>query len=293
MRANNYKDKVATLLEVKKYIDECLDDLANEEPVSINGKDIAAHFGHPYMTFRQFVQEVGGFTLHNYIRLRKVQKAAELMRKGASTTKAAQLVGYETLAGFNKAFLDIYGVTSSVYADSRGRCRMTEPELEDVQEFFIVGYLLTAGDRPKEEERGGWWIGKTFPNVSAEEWMKIGGGDESTAIWVEWEDRWFYILGPPVQRVHHVPKYMRSHRVPGGQFAVFRAPPSKNNTELCDNMRALWWYAFHQWLPESEFDPDESRIPFEFYLNDDNRLYVPVKRRGPPNEGLEYAPEEN
>ena len=286
MRANNYKEKVATLLEVKQYIDECLDDLINQKRESIDGKEIAAHFDYPYMTFRQFVQEVGGFTLHNYIRTRKVQKAAELLRQGMSTTKAATAVGYDTLAGFNKAFVDIYGVSSSKYAESRGCCRMEEPELKEVPEFYVVGYLLAADQRPKEEERGGWWIGRTFPNVSEEEFMKIGGGAESVAIWIEWENRWFYVLGPPVREVRYVPKYMRSRRIPGGQFMVFRAPPSKNNTELCDNMRAAWWYAYHQWLPESEFDPDDNRIPFEFYLNDDNRIYIPVKRRGPSNEGL-------
>lgn len=293
MRAKNYEEKVATLLEVRQYIDACLDDLIHERRESINGKEIAAHFGYPYMTFRQFVQDVGGFTLHNYIRTRKVQKAAELLRHGISTTKAAKSVGYDTLAGFNKAFLDVYGVSSSKYAESRGCCRMAEPELKYVAEFFVVGYLFTPEKRPEEEERGGWWIGKEFPDVSAEEFMKIGGGAESVAIWFEWESRWFYILGPPVQKVRYVPKNMRSRRVPGGQFLVFRAPPSQNNTELSDNMRSVWWYAYHQYLPESEFMPDESRIPFEFYFNEDNLVYVPVKRRSPPNEGLEDSPEEN
>ncbi len=286
MRAKNYKEKVATLLEVKQYIDECLDELISKKRTAIDDKDLAAHFGYPYTTFRKFVQTVGGFTLHNYIRTRKVQKAAELLRQGMSTSEAAKAVGYDTLAGFNKAFFDIYGVTSSKYAESRGCCRMTEPELKEISDFYVVGYLLTAGNRPKEEERGGWWIGRAFPYVSEEDFMKIGGGAESVAIWIEWENRWFYILGPPVSKVLFVPKNMRSRRVPGGQFMSFRAPPSKNNTELCDNIRATWWYAYHQWLPESEFEADESRIPYEFYLNDDNLVYIPVKRRGPANEGI-------
>lgn len=58
------------------------------------------------MTFRQFVQNVGGFALNNYIRTRRVQKVAELLRKGMSTTKAAKSVGYDTPVGFNKAFFD-------------------------------------------------------------------------------------------------------------------------------------------------------------------------------------------
>lgn len=174
----------------------------------------------------------------------------------------------------------------------RRRVRDGHGRLAEI-EYTIVGYLLTAGDLPKEEERGGWWIGRTFPDVSEEEFEKIGGGKDSAAIWVEWDNRWFYVLGPPVRKVIHVPKYMRSRRVPGGQFMEFRAPPSKNNTELSDSMRSTWWYAYHQWLPESEYAVDETRIPFEYYFNNDNLVYIPVKRRSPPNEGLDDLPDEN
>lgn len=293
MRTSNYKKKVSTLMEVKQYIDAYLEDLIQGRSALLTGKDVANHFDIPYMTFREFVQSVGGFSVHSYLRLRRIQKAAELLRTGTPTTAAAKMVGYETLAGFNKAFWDIYGVTSSEYAETGGRCRMTEPELKDVPGFYIVGYLFSVDELPKKEDLGGWWIGKKFPDVSLEDFEKIRGGDESTSIWFEWDGRWFYVLGPPVQKVYFVPKHMRSHWVPGGQFLVFRAPESKNNTELSDNMRATWWYAYRQWLPESEFDPDESRIPFEFYYNDDNLVYVPVKRRDPPNEGLQPLPEEN
>ena len=143
MRAKNYEEKVATLLEVKHYIDESLDDLINGRRDDINGKDIAAHFGYPYMTFRQFVQDVGGFTLHNYIRTRKVQKAAELLRNGVSTTKAARSVGYDTLAA-GDSFNDIAMLRASragfLFRTSEA-VRQANPDLPAFEDY---GPLLEA-----------------------------------------------------------------------------------------------------------------------------------------------------
>ena len=279
MNTSNYEEKVAVLKKVKRYIDDHLDG-------SATGKSVAEHFGYPYMTFRRFVQEVGGFSIHAYIRLRRIQKAASLLRAGMSPTEAAKEIGFATLAGFNKAFFSIYGVTSSEYAETRGDCRMTEPELRELPGGFVVGYVFQAPDGLKEEDRGGYWIGQDFPYVDPEEFAKIGGGAESVAIWVEWDKKWYYVIGSPVEKVRYVPKLMKSHWVPGGLFLEFKAPPSANNTELSDNMRAVWWYALRQWLPESEYEQDETRLGFEFYLDEDSEVYVPVKLRIPPNEGL-------
>jgi len=279
MNLSNYEEKVAVLKRVKRYVDDHLDG-------SATGKSVAEHFGYPYMTFRRFVQEVGGVSIHAYIRLRRIQKAAALLRTGMTPTEASEKVGYATLAGFNKAFFSIYGVTSSAYAETQGSCRMTEPEFRELPGFYVVGYVFQAAEDLQEEDRGGYWIGQDFPNVSGEDFAKIGGGAESVAIWVEWENRWYYVMGPPVEKVRYVPKPMKSHWIPGGPFMVFKAPPSANNTELSDNMRAVWWYALRQWLPESDYDLDDTRLSFEFYLNQDNLVFVPVKLRNPPNEGI-------
>ena len=275
MQINNYEEKVAVLKRVKRYIDEHLDG-------SVTGRDVAEYFGYTYMTFRKFVQEYGGFSIHSYIRLRRIQKAAQCLRNGMTTTNAAKEVGFETLSGFNKAFFDTYGVTSSEFARTRGRCLMTEPLLVERDPCYVVGYVFNAGSSVKFEELGGYWIGQDFPDVSEGEFGKIGGGVESVAIWVEWEGNWYYLMGPPVERADYVPKKMLKHYIPGGQFLEFKVPPSSNNTVLCDSIRAVWWYAYKQWLPESEYEADPSRLAVEFYFFDDNRLYVPVKRRLPP-----------
>ncbi len=279
MQSSNHQEKVETLKQMKRYIDEHLDG-------SVTGESVAKQFGYPYMTLRRFVQEVGGFTIHNYIRLRRIQKAAALLRAGESTTKAAKAVGFETLSGFNKAFLNVYGVTSSQYAETRGRCLMKEPQLTEQDGFYVVGYLLEAPADLPPEDRDGYRIGQDFPDVPREEFGLIGGSPDNVAIWIEWEKKLFYVIGPTVRQVRHVPEKMKSHWVPGGQFLMFRVPESRNNTYLSDNIRAVWWYACRQWLPESVYRFDETRLAYEYYNLDENLIYIPVRRRRPPNEGI-------
>lgn len=279
METKKHETTVELLLQAKRYIDEHLDG-------SISGQSVAEHLGCPYMTFRRYVQEIGGFSIHDYIRLRRAQKGAALLREGKTPTEVAGELGFKTLSGFNKAFFSAYHITSSEYAKTCGRCLMIEPELEERQGFYVVGYLLEAEEKMSVENWGGFWIGQTFPYVSEEEFGKIGGGPENVAIWVEWEDKWYYIIGPPVASVKHVPNKMRSRWVPGGLFLGFKVPESPNNTVLHDSICAVWYYAYRQYLPDSDYVLDESRMPYEFYLDSDNLIYVPVKRRGPPNEGV-------
>ena len=279
MQSKKYETTVDLLLQVKRYVDEHLDG-------SITGQSVAEHFNCPYMTFRRYVQEVGGFSIHDYIRLRRAQKGAALLREGKTPGDVAGELGYQTLSGFNKAFFNAYHVSSSEYARTCGQCMMVEPELAERPGFYVVGYLLEAEKEMTVETWGAFWIGQHFPYVSEDEYGKIGGGPENVAIWVNWENKWYYVIGPPVEKVNHVPDKMRSRWIPGGQFLVFKVPAAPNNTVLHDHVCAVWYYAYRQYLPKSDYVLDEGRIPYEFYLNSDNLIYVPVKRRGPPNEGI-------
>ncbi len=81
------------------------------------------------------------------------------------------------------------------------------------------------------------------------------------------------------------PEIMGAHAVPGGKFAVFRVekppdrplPPNEpgpfgtcsvpDNSRLCKNYRVTWYYALHQWLPDSDWFFDRDRISNEYSLN--------------------------
>ena len=75
-----------------------------------------------------------------------------------------------------------------------------------------------------------------------------------------------YVFGYVVPALGYVPEGMQAVTIPGGEFAVFRAPAHQNRQELGDNLRATWRYACDEWLPASAYEADSSRMAFEYYL---------------------------
>ena len=64
---------------------------------------------------RIFAQETGA-SIPKFLRLKRMEKAAELLRTGrANVTEAAVTVGYASLSSFNKAFLEHFGCCPGLY----------------------------------------------------------------------------------------------------------------------------------------------------------------------------------
>ena len=141
---------------------------------------------------------------------------------------------------------------------------------------YVVGYVLQGEPGMTMEDKAAFWIAQEFPDVSQREYARIGGGDEMIGVWVEREGVPYYIMGPQVKNVRYVPKPMESHFVPGGKFAAFPIAESANNTMLWENVKVTWFYAYNQWLPDSDYFADETRFPFEYYLDKENVIYIPI-----------------
>ncbi len=156
---------------------------------------------------------------------------------------------------------------------------MAEPKIMKRPPFHIVGYLF-AGTAPFNwEESGAYYVIQNFPEVSPREWARIGGGFDMVGTWMEKDGEFYYIFGPGVQEVQYVPKQLGTLYVPGGEFAVFpveRPKDLRDSTVLCENVQVTWYYALSQWLPDSDYELDESRIPYEYYLDGNNQVCVPV-----------------
>jgi len=69
----------------------------------------------PFYLSRLFAEEAG-VSLPKYLRLKRVEKAAELIADGGmSVTDAAMAVGYSSLSAFHKAFVERHGVSPSQF----------------------------------------------------------------------------------------------------------------------------------------------------------------------------------
>ena len=266
------QNKLLVLEDLRKYIDTHLQE-------ELTPRGVSESIGYATSTLFAFFKDVTGITIHSYIRLRRMQYAAKLMRLGANVNEAYRQSCFQTLYGFIRAFRDTIGVSPYEYASTRGRVLMTEPYLRTRDDCYVVGYCFKALSDLSWMESGAYWQSQQFPEVSAEEYMRIGGTMASLGVWTQCDGDAYHFFGPEVKKVDHVPLPMRPVLIPGGEFLAFRVPAYKHNVELGENVRATWFYAYEQYIPESDYAVDWERVPFEYYLNDDNLIYIPVKKK--------------
>ena len=156
--------------------------------------------------------------------------------------------------------------------------QVMEPELcAHPEAFCLVGYPIEAEAGLDTVQRGAYWQGKQFPPFDAAEYAKIGGGPAEIGVWTHEGGRMIYVFGYVVPALGYVPEGMQAVTIPGGEFAVFRAPAHQSTEELGENLRATWRYACDEWLPGSAYEADPSRMAFEYYLGSSAMVYIPVK----------------
>jgi AraC family transcriptional regulator len=87
-------------------------DLANPPTLETLGQDVGCS---PFYLSRIFSREVG-FTIPQYLRNLRMERAAELLRTGRyNVTEAATEVGYSSLSHFSKAFCETIGCCPVLY----------------------------------------------------------------------------------------------------------------------------------------------------------------------------------
>lgn len=101
-------------VESVKYLIER--DLENPPTLEMLAREVECS---PYYLSRLFA-ETTGMSMPKYLRLKRVEKAAECIRdRGMSVTEAAMSVGYSSLSAFQKAFSEKYGVSPGLYSVQR------------------------------------------------------------------------------------------------------------------------------------------------------------------------------
>ena len=98
------------LLRAKDVIDR---DYARELDVATLARVACASTAHFSRTFKQAFDE----TPHQYLRRRRIERAAELLRGGElSVTEVNLEVGFHSLGSFSSAFRELVGESPAAYA---------------------------------------------------------------------------------------------------------------------------------------------------------------------------------
>lgn len=97
------------LAETKRYMEKHLDE-------ALTIPDLSRHACLSATTFKEMFRRLYGLPVHTWLRQRRMERAAELLRNTSlSVLRVAQSVGYGSASQFTAAFRQQYGMSPSLY----------------------------------------------------------------------------------------------------------------------------------------------------------------------------------
>ena len=157
------------------------------------------------------------------------------------------------------------------------------PELKKMAAFTAIGYSLAPPDGDFEVlDSSAYWLSKDFSSVSKEDYAKlctINYGE--IGAWIrpdEVSGAFWYFFGPIVKDKSFVPAGMEILDVPEADYAVFTVPEAGSPEELNANIRSAMSHIFTEWLDTSGYSLANDGILFEYYMDKDTFIYLPVSK---------------
>ena len=72
--------------------------------------------------FMRLFKSQTGFTVHGYIRQKRLLYAARLIRAGTSANRAAEEAGFSDYSAFHRAFRESFGIAPGQLRKPKGGC---------------------------------------------------------------------------------------------------------------------------------------------------------------------------
>ncbi|MHC0036931.1 AraC family transcriptional regulator [Pseudoneobacillus sp. C159] len=296
-------DQIKLLQQVIDYIEEHIKE-------DIEPEMLAKMVGYSPFHFYRVFQKTIGYTLMDYVLKRKLQYALYELVNGRKILEIAMDYGFETHAGFTKAFKRCFGSPPSLY---KRHCPTSLPQKLDlwsIQQKKVGGIVM----QPMIVNRPSFWVaGKTFAmdmkNVSYtrdapafwdEEGLADGSiekmlysvlspkkhGEYCINISVT-EERFTYLFAVEDDEVTPIPADLTRFQIPSATYGIFRTPPVEVE-KFASAIKGTWRYILEDWFPESSYEVDEDANDFEYYDEHCHywdfdkiymEIYVPIKEK--------------
>lgn len=157
--------------------------------------------------FQRLFKDAVGYTVEEYIRLRRLARSTELLRGGSSVTEAAMECGFESASHFSRSFTETYGMTPSEFQNNQKPLfHVMKPDILlmnrnlGVGELYVSGGMVLRIDVRQQEETN---------LVGVDVFCPIGigtpGVDNPGVAW---------------ERFHPVKQNIPNLRLPGTEFGV-------------------------------------------------------------------------
>lgn len=285
------------------YIEEHLQD-----GIGLDALAALAGFS-PYHYCRVFQYSVG-ISVMDYVRQRRMAHAAAELVAGQRVLDVAVKYGFDTHAGFTRAFRKALGLTPERYRslgtgrvpakadlvklveyDIRGGVIM-QPKVVFRPSCKIAGFeLQTAADGSNTREIPAFW-----DRYFAENWCSVLHQEISPGSHADLgvcfpadaaTGRFSYVIGVEVENYDRVRAELFRAELPAATYAVFTTPPAdRANGEFSRAIQGTWQYIWDEWFPASGYEYPAGAVDFELY---DERssgvtglvmdIYVPIQRK--------------
>ena len=252
---------------------KCEEYIAENLNRQITAAELARFCGYSLYHFCRVFKVFYGVSPAEFIRKLKLKTAAEEIKSGKDILSVALEYGYDTHAGFTKAFLKQYGVSPSAYRKLiiTGGYIMNY-EIKKVDAFKVFGYLIEAD----YENGGGFWNKIDFSKYP--KYPADCDDQGEVAMWIHPEEvsgELKYFFGYKTSD-ENVPEGFSEINIPGAEYAIFEVEKGSDASDLSGKVNAAWKKIFSEWFENSEYKYDENKMCFEFYKGDKSFIYVPV-----------------
>jgi AraC family transcriptional regulator len=303
-------------LEENGIIQNILDVIDERVTEKITLKELAEESGYSTFHLNRIFSRATGITLMAYVIRRKLQYALYDIGCGEKILDVALKYGFETHAGFTRAFKKCFGYPPSFYRihaiiGRPDRMEIIElksiisggnimyPEILEIQPFTVVGFtsrhkmpdVRFTHDMPVywETINMNYWDPLTRLHSV---FSKSGHCEYAVCFDIDQlADEFTYLLGVGVDNLEDLSKIepvMYRMEMPGGLYAKFTTP-FVESSKYTQSVRDTWKVALDNWLPVSEYEFDETRYDFEYYDKRDHvyqgkdlqqmDIYIPIKKR--------------
>jgi AraC family transcriptional regulator len=291
------------LQQVIDYIEDHIQE--NIEP-----EDLAKLVGYsPYHFYRLFHKQVG-YTLMDYVLRRKLQYALFELVNGKKVIQIAMDYGFETHAGFTKAFKRCFGSPPSLYKLHGPTSLPPKINLTSIHQKEMGGIML----QPRIIQQPAMWVaGKSFefqmdhisytrdaPAIWDQQGLADGSIEEMlySSLSPEkhgefcinmnvTEDKFTYLFAVRFNHLIPLPEGLTTIQIPSTTYAVFQTP-SVEVDKFASAIKGTWRYILEDWFPFSSYEVDETGMDFEYYDEhchywDHDKIYmeiyIPIKEK--------------
>ena len=301
-------NRTQVLQTVLEYIDE---NVRNK----INMTETANIAGYSEHHFSRVFTSAIGISLRSYVTWRKLQFALHDLSCGKKVIDAAMDYGFETHGGFTKAFVYWFGfpptlckLRLTVTPPMKPKVSMLtnkflggnamHPHIIELTPFAAVGYPSRHQSENMKENVNApmFWdtinldystiltkLHNTFTQSKHFEISICYDINESTGEFT-------YMLGRGIDNLNdltNIQSDMTRINVAGGLYAIFSTPPTAGS--FVKAAQKTWNEIFLNWLPQSEFEYDDTRRDFSYHDERDHGWYfggklqidicIPIRQR--------------